>query len=134
VVFGLILGLIARAFNIMDVDRWMLLLILGTFTGAYPLMYFAQEFIPLTVAMFLSSGIVLVVLSLRSMTIMGWRMGLLGTVVPAAAILTMTLLAAIHPRLQGILITGVAITLFILAMMLIPRIKLLPIRPGAVPA
>jgi len=32
--------------------------------------------------------------------------------VPAAAILTMTLLAAIHPRLQGILITGVAITLF----------------------
>src|SRR6266550_784688 len=76
VVFGLVLGLIARAFNIMDVDRWMLLLILGTFTGAYPLMYFAQEFIPLTVAMFLSSGIVLVVLSLRSMTIMGWRMGL----------------------------------------------------------
>jgi len=57
-------------------------------------------------------------------------MGLLGTVVPAAAILTMTLLAAIHPRLQGILITGVAITLFILAMMLIPRIKLLPIRPA----
>src|SRR6266705_5254696 len=134
VVFGLILGLVARAFNILNIDRWMLLLILGTFTGAYPLMYFAQEFIPLTVAMFLSSGIVLVVLSLRSMTMMGWRMGLLGAVVPAAAILAMTMLAAIHPRLQGIIITGVAITLFILTMMLIPRIKLLPIRPGAVPA
>jgi len=134
VVFGLVLGLIARAFNIMNIDRWMLLLILGTFTGAYPLMYFAQEFIPLTVAMFLSSGIVLVVLSLRSMTMMGWRMGLLGTVVPASAILAMTLLAAIHQRLQGIIITGVAITLFILAMMLIPRMKVERVAVRVAPA
>ena len=38
VVFGLLLGLVAHAFNINNFDRWMLLLILGTFTGAYPLM------------------------------------------------------------------------------------------------
>jgi len=123
VVFGLVLGLIARAFNIMNIDRWMLLLILGTFTGAYPLMFFAQEFIPLNVAMFVSSGIVLLVIGLRSVTMMGLRMGFLGTVAPATAILAVTLLAAIHPRLQGIIITGVAIALFILAMMLIPRMK-----------
>jgi len=35
VVFGLVLGLIARAFNIQKIDRWMLLLVLGTFTGAF---------------------------------------------------------------------------------------------------
>jgi prepilin-type N-terminal cleavage/methylation domain-containing protein len=123
VVFGLVLGLIARAFNILNIDRWMLLLILGTFTGAYPLMYFAQEFIPLNVAIFASSGIVLMVIAIRAVTIAGVRLGLLGTVVPATAILAVTLLAAIHTRLQGILITSVGIALFILAMLLIPRLK-----------
>src|SRR5882762_9205925 len=51
VVFGLILGLVAHAYRIHNYDRWMLLLVVGTFTGAYPLMYFAQEFIPLNAAM-----------------------------------------------------------------------------------
>ena len=51
VVFGLLLGLVAHAYNIQKFDRWMLLLVLGTFTGAYPLMYFAQEYIPLKWAM-----------------------------------------------------------------------------------
>ncbi len=40
-----LLGLIANEYYIRNFDRWLLLLILGTFTGAYPLMYFAQEFI-----------------------------------------------------------------------------------------
>jgi hypothetical protein len=43
VIFGIILGLVAHAFGIQKFDRWMLLLVVGTFTGAYPLMYFAQE-------------------------------------------------------------------------------------------
>src|SRR5437016_5250724 len=123
VIFGLLLGLVARAFNIQNVDRWMLLLIMGTFMGAYPLMYFAQEFIPLNAAILASSAIVLFVIGVRAVTIMGVRIGLLGTVLPAAAILAVTLVAAIHPRLQGILITSVTIALFILAMLLIPRLR-----------
>jgi hypothetical protein len=138
VIFGLVLGLVAHAFNIRNFDRWMLLLILGTFTGAYPLMYFAQEFIPLNIAIFASSAIVLLVIAVRSTTIMGWRLGLCGSVLPATAILAVTLLAAIHTRLQGILITGTGLALFIGAMLLLPRIKLnLPTRnslPGALPA
>ena len=43
VVFGLLLGLVAHAFSITNFDRWMLLLVLGTFAGAYLLMYFAQS-------------------------------------------------------------------------------------------
>lgn len=39
VVFGLLLGLIAHAYAIANYDRWMLLLVMGTFTGAYPMMY-----------------------------------------------------------------------------------------------
>jgi hypothetical protein len=115
--------LIAHAFAIQNFDRWMLLLILGTFTGAYPLMYFAQEFIPLKAAIFTSSAIVLIVITVRSMTIMGVRLALLGTLAPATAILAVTLVAAINTRLQGILITSTGIVGFVVAMLLIPRLK-----------
>ena len=138
VIFGLVLGLVAHAFNLRNFDRWMLLLILGTFTSAYPLMYFAQEFISLNTAIFASSGIVLLVIAIRSITIMSFRLGLCGAVFPATAILTVTLLAAIHTRLQGILITGTGIALFIGAMLLLPRFKFdrapRTALPGALPA
>ena len=124
VIFGLILGLVAHAFNLQNFDRWMLLLILGTFTGAYPLMYFAQEFIPVNAAIFASSALVLLIIAIRSVTIIGLRIGFFGAVIPATAILAVTLLAAIHPRLQGLLITATGIVLFIVAMLLIPRLKI----------
>jgi len=124
VIFGFVLGVVAHAFHVRNFDRWMLLLILGTFTGAYPLMYFAQEFIPLKAAILISSVFVLFVVGLRSLTIMGFRLGMLGVILPAAAIVAVTLLAALHPRLQGILSTAVGLGLFILAMLLIPRMKL----------
>ena len=101
----------------------MLLLIIGTFTGAYPLMYFAQEFISLNAAMLAASALVLVVIGLRSATIVGLRFALFGSTLPAAAIMALTLLAAIHPRLQGILITATGIALFIVAMLLMPKLK-----------
>jgi hypothetical protein len=71
--------------------------------GAYPLMYFAQEFIPLNAAILASSGIVLLVIAIRSATIMSLRLALLGTVLLAAVILW-------HRR-------------FVVAMLLIPRMK-----------
>ena len=135
VVFGLVLGLVANAFGIQKFDRWMLLLVVGAFTSAYPLMYFAQEFIPLNAAMLCSSALVLVIIAVRTVTIMGLRLALLGTLVPAASILAITLLAAVHPRLQGILITSVTIALFMLAMLLAPRLKLANIwSTGPTPA
>jgi prepilin-type N-terminal cleavage/methylation domain-containing protein len=137
VVFGLVLGLVANAFYIRNFDRWMLLLVLGTFTAAYPLMYFAQEFIPLTAAIFISSAIVLLIIAVRSITMMGFGLGLFGTVLPAAGILAATLVAAIHVRLQGILITVVGIVFFIVAMLLMPRMKLerapRPVRVDPIP-
>ena len=131
VIFGLVLGLVAWAFHIQNIDRWMLLLILGTFTGAYPLMYFAQEFISLSSAIVASSAMVLVVIAVRAMTIMPLRLALFGTVFPATSILALTLMAAIHPRLQGMLITITGIALFIIAMVLMPRLKIenIPVLP-----
>ena len=129
VLFGLLLGLVAHAFYIRNFDRWMLLLVLGAFTGAYPLMYFAQEFIPLSAAIFASSAVVLLVIAGRTVSIMGLRLALFGAVLPAAVILAITLIAATHTRLQGILITGMGMAMFVVAMMLIPRMKL-NLRPG----
>jgi prepilin-type N-terminal cleavage/methylation domain-containing protein len=123
VIFGLILGLVAHAFAIQNFDRWMLLLVLGTFTGAYPLMYFAEEFIPLNAAMMAAGGLVLVIIAIRSLTMMRVQVAVAGVILPAAALLVVTLVAAIHPRLQGILITSVGLALFIVAMLLIPRMQ-----------
>ncbi len=87
-------------------------------------MYFAQEFIPLPAAIFASSALVLSVIAVRSVTMMGVQLGLCGTVLPAAAILSVTLLAAIYTRLQGILITSLGIALFVGAMLLMPRLRI----------
>jgi prepilin-type N-terminal cleavage/methylation domain-containing protein len=129
VIFGILLGLVAHAFAIQNFDRWMLLLIVGAFTGAYPLMYFAQEFIPLNAAILISSALVLIIITVRAVTIMRLRLAILGVVLPAALMLTVTLLAATHKQLQGILITCVGMALFITAMALIPRIKRTPPSP-----
>ncbi|HEX3628467.1 MAG TPA: prepilin-type N-terminal cleavage/methylation domain-containing protein [Verrucomicrobiae bacterium] len=123
VIYGLLLGLIANAFYIRNFDRWTLLLVLGTFTGAYPLMYFAQEFISLNAAILISSAVVVTIIAIRSVTVMSLPLALLGIVLPAVAVLICTVVAAIETRLQGILITMVGLLFFIVAMTLIPRLK-----------
>ncbi|MGD9127607.1 MAG: prepilin-type N-terminal cleavage/methylation domain-containing protein, partial [Planctomycetia bacterium] len=56
VLFGILVGLTVQAAGAMKFDIWMLLLTIGTFAGAYPLMYFAQEYTDLHVAVFASAG------------------------------------------------------------------------------
>jgi hypothetical protein len=124
VIFGLIVGLYAHAHLLVKFDRWMLLLTLGAFTGAYPLMYFAQEFMPLRAAILGAAGVVLAVIALRTWTIIGWRHALLGVVLPAAGTMAVTLVVATYPGLQGILLTAASIAVFVVMMVLIPRLKL----------
>jgi prepilin-type N-terminal cleavage/methylation domain-containing protein len=140
ILFGLLVGLVARAARADRFDRWMLLLTVGTFAGAYPLMYFAQEFIPLREAVLASIGIVLAIIGVRAMTIMGFWLALAGVVLPGALILAVTLVAGIWSHLQGILLTAETLGFFIAAMMLIPKLPpmtaLMPLRqppaqPGA---
>jgi len=131
VLFGLLLGLTVHAVHVERFDRWMLLLTVGTFAGAYPLMYFAQEFISLEAAVLASAALMLVIIGVRALTILGPRLTISAVVLPAAAILAVTLVAAVWPRLQGILLTAEALGFFIAAMMLIPRLR--P-EPAAAPA
>jgi prepilin-type N-terminal cleavage/methylation domain-containing protein len=123
VCFGLLLGLIARAYRIKRFDRWMLLMVIGTYTGAFPLMYFAQEFIPLNYAMIVAGGLVLAIIAARCVSMMGFKLGLFGVITPAAGIMALTLLAATRPNLQGIILTMLAIGVFVIAMILAPRLR-----------
>src|SRR5205823_6601986 len=129
-VFGLLVGLLVHAFEVTRFDRWMLLLTVGTFAGVYPLMYFAQEYIPLEGAVLASAGVALAIIGVRAVTLMGARLALLGVVLPAAAILALTLTAAVMPRLQGILLTVEALGFFVVAMMLFPRLRFAPAAAG----
>jgi hypothetical protein len=130
VIFGLIVGLYAHAHALNAVDRWMLLLTLGAFAGAYPLMYFAQEFIPLRWAMFGSAALVLLVVAIRAATMIGLRHAIAGVILPAAATLALTLVVATHPALQGLLLTGGGIVVFVIVMILAPRLQwTVPPRP-----
>jgi hypothetical protein len=122
--FGLVIGLVAYAYQVVSFDRWMLALVLGTFTGAYPLMYFAQEFVTLRQAIVLSAAVVLIIIAFRSLSVRGVALGLVGIVVPAGVIMAVTLVAATQPNLQGISITAEVLALFVLAMLLMPKLKL----------
>ena len=108
VAFGLLVGLVVQASSVPRFDRWMLLLTIGTFAGAYPLMYFAQEYISLLPAVLISGAVAIAIIGIRAMTLMGVGRALVGVVVPAAAIMALTLAAAVWPQLQGILLTVLA--------------------------
>jgi hypothetical protein len=131
---GIVLGLVARAYDRANVDRWILLLVLGTFTSAYPLMYFAQQFVPLRYAMTVSGSVVLLIIATRVVSIIGWRLGVIGVTLPAATIMSLTLAAAVHPNWQGLILTGMTIGIFVLAMALAPKIRAPePSAPGIGP-
>jgi hypothetical protein len=139
--FGLLVGLFVQAASVPRFDRWMLLLTIGTFAGAYPLMYFAQEYVALLPAVLISGAVAITIIGLRATTLMGLWRGLLGIAAPAAAILAITLSAAVWPQLQGILMTVLALGFFITAMMLMPKITAgqnnfwgLTSRPSPAPA
>ena len=130
VVFGLLVGLIIQTANVPRFDRWTLLLTVGTFAGTYPLMYFAQEYMPLEAAVALSSGVALLIVAVRSLTLVGLRLALVGVVLPAALILALTLTATIYPRLQGILLTVLALAVFVVMMTLLPKLRMEMLVPA----
>jgi hypothetical protein len=94
-------------------------------------MYFAQEYVALGPAVLLSAGFALTVIGVLAFTLMGVWLALGGVLLPAAAILAITLTAAIWPTLQGILLTVEVLGFFIAAMLLLARIRAAAIAPPA---
>jgi prepilin-type N-terminal cleavage/methylation domain-containing protein len=130
-VFGLMVGLVVRAASVPRFDLWMLLLTVGTFAGAYPLMYFAQEYIALGPAVLFSAGFALAVIGAIAVALLGVWLALGGVLLPALAILALTLSAAVWPALQGILLTVEVLGFFIAAMLLLARIRAAALAPPA---
>jgi len=121
VLFGLLVGLVVQAAAVPQFDRWMLLLTVGTFAGAYPLMYFAQEYLNLVPAVLISAEVSVTIIGVRALTLMGISRALFGIVIPAVVILAITLTTAIYPQLQGMLLTVMGLGFFITAMLLMAK-------------
>ncbi len=121
VVFGLIVGLVMSAANVERFNLWMLLMTVGTFAAAYPLMYFTQEYVKLEEAVVLSAGLALAIIAIRAVTLMRFWLALAGVILPAAAILAITIAEAVNTQLQGILLTVEGLFLFITVMLLMPK-------------
>ena len=124
VVFGLLIGLVVQVYSVPSFDRWMLLLTIGTFAGAYPMMYFAQEYLSLLPAMISSAALCILVIAVRAVTLMKPWQALMGIIAPAIVIMAVTLSATVLPQMQGILLTGLALGTFVVTMMLMPKLNL----------
>jgi hypothetical protein len=81
--------------------------------------------------MLISAGFALAVIGVLAVTLMGVWLALGGVLLPATAILAVTLTAAIWPALQGILLTVEVLGFFIAAMLLLARIRAAAIAPRA---
>ena len=124
ILFGALVGLILKSADANDFDKWMLLLTLGMFAGAYPLMYFAQEYVDLKVAIGLSCGVAIVVIGIRALSVLRFRLATAGVVFPAVVIFGLTMAAALYPKLQGIVLTVELLMLFVVAMSIFSKLQL----------
>lgn len=122
-VFGLLVAMVVLAYKPETLDVWMLLLIVGLFAAAYPLMYFAQELMPLAAAIVLACASMVAILSIRAVALLGAKVGTLGVAAVAAFVLVVTMLAAVHPAMQGILLTIEAIGALVAMTILLPRTR-----------
>lgn len=122
-VFGLLASLVVLAYRPEKLDGWMLLLLAGTFMAAYPLMYFAQELMPLNTAVLVCGVAMIVIIAVRSATLLGLRVGLAGMTLLAAGFMALTLLATTQARYRGLLLTVMMIVSFLVAMVLLPRAR-----------
>ena len=122
IVFGVLVGLVVQAVGATRFDIWTLLLTVGTFAGAFPMMYFAQEYVSLWIAVVGSAVGAVIIIGVRAVMLMGVYNGVVGVAAPAAIIMAIALSAAIWTQLQGVLLTAAALGLFIAAMMLMPRV------------
>ena len=123
VIFGLLVALLALAYRPESLTVWMLILIVGCFAGAYPLMYFLQEFVSLHAAIGGAAAAVIVIIAARALSLFGLRVGLFGGLLLPAAVMGLTVAATIYakPAMQGVLLTIEAILTLVVAMVLLPK-------------
>jgi len=137
--FGLLVAMVSLAFRPEALDKWMLLLIVGAFAAAYPLMYHAQDFVSLPTAIVAACVAMMAIIGARAVTLLGVRVGVLGVVLTGGAALTVATMATVFPQTQGMLLTALVVGALVAMMSLLPRVQKTvaasaappPIPPGA---
>lgn len=130
--FGTLLALLILAYRPNELDTWMLLLLVGAFAGGLPLMYFAQEFMPLTQAVLASAAVVLAIVAVRAATRFGAKVGLGGVLLLAIAVLAVVLTATIYEGYRSVLLTIGALFALTVAMILLPKAQQAFPKPEAI--
>jgi hypothetical protein len=122
-VFGILIALTALAYDPEKLSGWVVVLVAGCFAGAYPMMYFLQDFASLAVAIGVAVAIVGVIIACRIISLCGLRYGVFGGLLLPVMMFGLTLATAISSNLamQGVLLTGMAIFAFVVAMVLLPK-------------
>ncbi len=130
-VFGILIALLALAHDPQKLNVWLVILVAGCFAGAYPMMYFLQDFIDLTAAVVLANLVVLTVVGWRIISLFGFWRGLFGGLVLPVILMGLTLAATIQakPAMQGALLTVMGIFGLVTAMILLPRAQANLLRP-----
>ena len=125
VVFGLLFALVGMAYRPEKVNAWTVLLIVGSFAGAYPLMYFLQDFVSLPAAVAASAAGVVAIIAVRAFILFGRVIGALGATLLPVAILALTLCATIYtrPASQGVFLTIEALLALVTAMVFLPKVQ-----------
>jgi hypothetical protein len=122
-VFGILISLIALAHDPSKLNGWLVVMVAGCFAGAYPLMYFLQDFISLGLAIALTAVGVIAVIGWRIISLFGLRQGVFGGVIVPAVVMALTISGTIYakPAMQGMLMTILIIFGFVVAMVMLPR-------------
>ena len=131
-VFGILISLAALALDPAKLNGWLAILVVGCFAGAYPLMYFLQDFITLGGAIAVAAGVVILIIGWRIVSLFGLRTGLWAGVLMPGAIMALTVAAGIYtrPAMQGVLLTVLAIFGLVVAMLLLPRAQAKVAKPA----
>jgi hypothetical protein len=122
VVFGILIALVGLAYDPEKLTGWVLVLVVGCFAGAYPLMYFMQDFVSLGTAIGIAVVIIVGVVGWRIVSLCGLKHGIFGGVILPIVILLFTLATAIvsNSSMQGVLLTAMTIFTLVVAMILLP--------------
>ncbi|MFO7900859.1 MAG: hypothetical protein R6V58_17580 [Planctomycetota bacterium] len=122
-IFGVLIGVATLAVDPTKLNAWLLVLVAGCFAGAYPLMYFMQDFVPLSAAVVMSGVVVLGVVAWRIMSLFGWRQGLFAGLLLPGVIMALTVSASVYtkPAIQGLILTVTCIVSFVVALIMLPE-------------
>jgi hypothetical protein len=122
-VFGVLIALVALAYDPTKLSGWVLVLVAGCFAGGYPMMYFLQDFLNITVAIGLAVLMVIGIVAWRILSLFGLRRGIFGGLILPVVILGLTLIATIlaKPAVQGVVLTILGIFTLLVAMILLPK-------------